>query len=245
MGECRDLEVVHGKSFASAFPRRGAHSFLLQTYVVFWITDLLPSLPILILLYLIVKARLFPPTPAELLADGKEEVARSKEAAELSKQLKSSSRVGLVLGSAARGVVSSFRDSDRSSEQGSALARGLGGSAMLGGVAGGLRIDSETMERARRKEVAPSAMARALMGASSGAGGIGGGERIRYEPPQTPLPDASTPVPTTNPRPNHLRRQSDDGISLYRLVTELGRVLGPSAQQMLADGADIGEKLKK
>ncbi|ORY51222.1 hypothetical protein BCR35DRAFT_310717, partial [Leucosporidium creatinivorum] len=213
-------------------------------YASLWITDLIPALPILILLYLIVNARLFPPTPAELLAEGKEQVARSKEAAELSKQLKSSSRVGLVLGSAARGVVSSFRDNDRSSEQGSALARGLGESAMLGGLAGGLRIDSEVMQRARKKEVPPSAMARALMGASSGAGGIGGGDRMRYEPPQTPPPTASATSPPATPPVTQLKHHPDGGISLYRLVTELGRVLGPSAQQMLADGADIGEKIK-
>lgn len=194
------------------------------------------------------KARLFPPTPEELLAEGVEESARSREAAELSKQLKSSSKVGLVLGSAARGVKARVwdRDEDSSDERGGALARGLGGSAMLGGLAGGLHVDADAMARARRrKEQPPSAMARALMGATSTAGGVGGGSRLgTVHPPTPPVATSASSTPPVSP-PSASRRSTDGDISLYRLVKELGRVAGPSAQQMLADGSDLGEKIKK
>lgn len=132
------------------------------------------------------------------------------------------------------------------SEQGGALAKALGGSAMLGGgVAGGVHVDQEGMERARRRDLPPSAMARALMGASSTAGGITAGDRLRRDAPlpsTPPLPAESTLAAAP---PGSAVKREDGSVSLYRLVKEMGRVMGPGAQQMLADGADLGEKTKK
>lgn len=227
--------------------RLTALSAFSQIYLVLWLTDLLPALPALIFLYFILKARLFPPSPREILAEGREQELRGREAAELSKQLKSSSRVGLVIGGAARGVMSRMRDAG--TERGGALAEALGGSAMLGGgVAGGMQVDADGMERARRKQVAtPSAMAKALMGASSAAGGVAAGDRFRAHSPSTPTA-VTPPRPEIEPpsaSPGRGVKRDDGSVSLYRLVKEVGRVLGPGAQQMLADGADLGEKTKK
>ena len=116
-----------------------------------------------------------------------------------------------------------------------------------GGVAGGVKVDAEALQRAKRQSAPPSAMARALMGASSTAGGITAGDRFRTDPPSTP-PALPTPSlsgsPSATPPHGSIKRE-DGSISLYRLVKEMGRVLGPSGQQLLQDGADLGEKTKK
>ncbi|KAL8293605.1 hypothetical protein RQP46_000306 [Phenoliferia psychrophenolica] len=136
------------------------------TYVILWYYNIVLILIPGILLYHITKKRLFPPSSAEILRQATDRVRRQAEAAQLSTQLQSTSRLGFVT-QGARGLYHNIRGDRTSSPQGSALARGLEGSAMLGGMmaAGGTSRPSREIPKT-------SALARAIAGTSGVTGGV-------------------------------------------------------------------------
>jgi hypothetical protein len=210
--------------------------------------------PALLLIYFILYSRLYPPTPEQILANSADRTDRSREAAELSTQLKSTSRFGFAV-EGAKGILSNLVERTSSSE-GGALAQGLGGSAILGGAVGGLQLDAEAVARAKKKgrEAPPSALARALVEGSSGiVGGVGALGLVRPytiqgrspKPTQKPTPRSPPSPMTSEPSPVKTKKEPVGTTSLYNLVTELARVFGPPSQDLMTQGADMGEKIKK
>lgn len=134
------LEVVYRTFHFYLDPERGT-DVESQLYVVLWIFDLIPMFPPLAFLAMLLHARWFPPSPAERLAQSKDRSLRAAHATELSKQLKTSNRFSFAF-EGAKNLVHDLTKSSSSSQPG-VLARGLGGSATLAGMAGGLKIVDE------------------------------------------------------------------------------------------------------
>lgn len=203
-----------------------------------WYYNLVPILVPGFLLYHILHARLFPPTASEILAQATDRVRRSAEAAELSTQLNSTSRLGFVR-QGARGLYHNIRGERPSSSQGSALARGLEGSAMLGGM----MAASAGVSKASKPEIPrTSALARAIAGTSGVAGGIAAPSRVSIDelrpPPAAPSPEPEsedTSEADGKPKPT----------SLYGTATEVARVFGPPLEEYLGQASDYAEKIKK
>ncbi|GAA5858679.1 hypothetical protein JCM1840_006513 [Sporobolomyces johnsonii] len=211
-------------------------------YLFLWLFDLIPLFPIAVFLALILRARLFPPSTSEVLATSTERAARTREAAELSKQLKNSSgRIGFAF-EGARSLLSDLREHvplRRSADEEKTLASAVGASALLGGIAAGASIDGETLRKRKGKELdESSALARAI-GASAGvAGGVAAPERTTIE---TLKPDV--PRDVNDPSYDHdspATNQSGD-VSIYRLVRNLSKSFGPPLQTLLDDAADLLE----
>ncbi|KAK4055813.1 hypothetical protein OIO90_003066 [Microbotryomycetes sp. JL221] len=107
--------------------------------------DLVPIMPFAIFAYYIMRVRMYPPTPQELLAESSIHARRVEQAARLSKQLKASHRAGYagMALSGAKGLVSQLRKrAGTTSSVGSrgALASALEASANVGGL-GGVRVN--------------------------------------------------------------------------------------------------------
>ena len=195
---------------------------LASLYALFWFFDIVPALIPLAFLYRLLKSRLFPPTPEELLFESIARTNRNKEAHELSRQLKVSGRIGFaaesVRGKLIKAIGRASGRFDDDDEASGALANGLRGSALLGGLAGGL-LDPDVLARARgmRKQ----AKARSPSGVARAANGV-------------PANDA--PAADEN---------SDETVSLYSTLKQVSKVVGPFGQDMLHQGADLGEMVKK
>lgn len=211
-----------------------------QLYVVLWIFDLLPFFPPFFFLLLLLRTQLFPPTPAELLEKLRMRSTRSAEAVSLSSSLKTTGRFGFAV-EGAKGVFASLRTEKT---EGSALMRGLHGSAMVGGLAGGLGV-GKGMEREREREREPSALAKALRDSSFVASGIaspnarGEGEPMKVEGEREATKEKVEEVAA------RLRKEPDGDVSAYKVATELTRTFGPLAQDYMGSGADLAEKVKK
>lgn len=225
MGERELVEMVYRGS--SRFSLRNLSAeVLLQLYCVLWYFDLILLLPFGALLFFILRARLFPPTPEEILAQATIRVRRAAEAAQLSNELKSTSRIGFAF----QGTKSLF-SGIRSKGEGSALVRGLEGSAFLGGMAVGskpLRPEAEIPKT--------SALARAIVGASGVTAGVGASVDELGPATTGEHREGAAEVPTSN---------EGKPTSLYNTATEAMRVFGPPIQEYLGQAADMAEKIKK
>lgn len=193
----------------------GSTPKLAMLYALFWVFDIVPALVPLALLYQLLKSRLFPPTPEELLFESITRTNRDREAHELSRQLKVSGRIGFAAESVRGKLLKAVGKLEDEDEPGTTLAKGLEGSALLGGLAGGL-LDRDVLARARamRKQVkarSPSGFAKAVNGGPPGLEETG----------------------------------SDENVSLYQIMKQVSKVIGPFGQEMLHQGADLGEMLKK
>ncbi|BGP49649.1 hypothetical protein JCM10450v2_005552 [Rhodotorula kratochvilovae] len=243
-------------SFASLWrwenPRRTGT--WIAVYLVLWLGDLLLLFPFAFLLFHLLQARFFPPSTDELLAQAADRRARSRDAAELGKQLSASSRFG-VLGGGVRGLWNEVRDrlgrDDDDSGEEKSLAAAIGSGAALGGIAGGL--GGEPLRRNRASSSAsttpetpppmpPSALARAL-GSSAGV------LSASAAPSQTSLealrPPPSARLDVRDEGYDPARGPAGEGeLSLYRLVRHLAGVFGPQAVLWCGEAADLSEMVK-
>ncbi|GAA5827841.1 hypothetical protein JCM5353_005664 [Sporobolomyces roseus] len=199
-------------------------------YACLWFFDLVPLFPIGLLIYYMLRPRLLPPTVEELLANSTERASRTREAAELSKQLKNSS-AGRGLGFAAEGVRGVFGDLKdklpigRSSGEERNLASALGSTALLGGIAG----SGGNYQDALRQRLGKSA------------------DEISIAPSETSPP--STPQVGNNgtSREDYEDSPATDkmgDVSLYRLLRNLSHSFGPPAQTLLNETIDLLEMLR-
>ncbi|KAK4704855.1 hypothetical protein P7C70_g1348, partial [Phenoliferia sp. Uapishka_3] len=210
------------------------------TYAVLWYVNLIPLLFPATFLYYILRSRFFPPTADEILAQARDRVRRTAEAAELSSQLHATGRLGF-LAQGARGAAESargFLGGLRSEAQENALARGLEGS-MLGGMmlaAGGTRA-AKPVEREIPRT---SALARAIAGTSGVAGGVVGHERVSIDELRPPAGSATDMESGGGPDPESKSKTT----TLYGTTTELLRVFGPPMEEYLGQASDLAEKVK-
>ncbi|GAA6013998.1 hypothetical protein JCM11491_003482 [Sporobolomyces phaffii] len=193
-------------------------------YTFLWFFDLLPLFPIGLLIYYMLAPRLSPPTPEEILATANERASRTREAEELSKQLKTSS-AGRGLGFAAegiRGVVGDLKDRlpiGRSRTEEKTLAHALGSTALLGGMAGGGTDYGETLRhRLGRKGEEESRTSEAA-------------SRAEAEREQDGFDDS-------------LATDKTGDISLYRLIRSLLHSFGPPLQTMMNETIDLLEMVR-
>ncbi|KAI5481046.1 hypothetical protein MNV49_006232 [Pseudohyphozyma bogoriensis] len=176
--------------------------------------------------------RLYPPTPEELHAHAKARVSRAKEAAEISRQVHSSSRLSI-----AKGIITGIIPTSKKAEA-SALVKGLHGSAMLGGLVGGAKVDTSVLEGSPTKEkkkaiATDSALARAL-GSAAMAGGVAAPQRVEIEGIRPTQPQECEPSAT----------DEQGKVSAYKLMMEVLAVFGPPVQEMMSMASDLGEKVK-
>ncbi|GAA5950947.1 hypothetical protein JCM21900_000382 [Sporobolomyces salmonicolor] len=211
-------------------------------YFVLWLFDLIPFYPIAVFLALILRTRLFPPSTNEVLAASTERAARTREAAELSKQLKNTSgRVGFAL-EGAHSLLSDLREHiplRRSADEEKTLASAVGASALLGGMAAAASLDGETLRKRKGKELdESSALVRAIGASAAVAGGVAAPQRTTIETlkPEVPLDVNDSSYDHHSPATN----QSGD-VSIYRLVRNLSKSFGPPVQTLLDDAADLLE----
>ncbi|GAA5821135.1 hypothetical protein JCM3770_005688, partial [Rhodotorula araucariae] len=237
-------------SFASLWrwqnPRRTG--IWVAVYLLLWCRDALLLFPFAYLLYHILYARFFPPSVDELLAQAADRRARSRDAAELSKQLNASSRFG-VLGGGVRGLWSEVRDRlGREEGDEKSLAAALGSSAALGGMAGG--AGGEPLRRRADSFVTsstpppPSTLSRAF-GSSAGVLGAAGAPVQTTFEPLRPSEGASAQTDGEEPGYDHAGAGGAEGeLSLYRLVRHLAGLWGPQAMLWCAEAADVCEMVK-
>ncbi|KAM0752780.1 hypothetical protein T439DRAFT_323388 [Meredithblackwellia eburnea MCA 4105] len=225
-------------------------------YSFLWLFNLLPLLPFGILLFLILRSRLFPPTPEEILSRASDRIKRSAEAAELSQELKKTSKIGFAL-QGARGL---FHRKAESKENVSALAMGLQGSMMLGGMvaAGTSAVNNEKggmssllsgiKKPKEDKDKTTSALARAIAGTSGVAGGIAAPTRVTIEELQAAKKGkkASKKDESEDDDSDEEDKESRHakGTSLYGTMQEVLRVFGPPIQEYLGQASDMAEKIK-
>ncbi|GAA5879759.1 hypothetical protein JCM16303_004166 [Sporobolomyces ruberrimus] len=189
-------------------------------YTFLWFFNMLPLFPIGLLIYYLLLPRLFPPTPEEILATSTERASRTREAEELSKQLKNSS-AGRGLGFAAEGIRSVFGDlKDRlpvgRSSEGKNVASALGSTALVGGMAGGGPGYGETL--------------RQRLGQN--------GERTTPDTPPATSPETQAEEADSVPDP---AADKDGDVSLYRLLRNLSSSFGPPLQTLLNEMIDLLE----
>ncbi|BGP17743.1 hypothetical protein JCM10213v2_005785 [Rhodosporidiobolus nylandii] len=211
-------------------------------YALLWLADLLPLVPVAVLAWYLAKARLFPPSPEELVAQAEERAARTKEAAELGKQLQTSSQVGFgIAGEGVKGLWSEVKErvgrggSEDGAEEKS-IASGLGSSALLGGIAG---MPREAADRLRKRTSHGRSTSFASLEASTSS------------PPSSPSAGGpSQPNPASSaafPRPDEPARGvsgGDEDVSLYRLARNMARVFGPHLQLWAEELAELSEGVK-
>jgi hypothetical protein len=190
--------------------------------------NLLPLFPIGLFIYYLVLPRLSPPTPEEILATSNERRSRTKEAAELSKQLKNSS-AGRGLGFAAevvRGVFVGLKErlpTRHSQAEEKNLANALGSTALVGGLAGGAGNYNETL--------------RQRLGESTSVNSV--------EKDSTPAERASQEeVDEDDFEPSSATDETRE-LSLYRLVRNLASSFGPPIQTMMNESIDLLEMSRK
>ena len=184
-----------------------------------WLYNLIPLLPVAFTLCFLLRRKLFPPSPAEVLTEAHARLERAREAAVLAGQLKNSSKLGLVA-HGAKGVYATLksrvRDKDKDREAEVGIMKGLEGSARLAGLVGGARVELERDEKAGVRR------------ASSESARAEGSGTVTPEEPSTP---SVGEVPKVTP-------------SIYRLAADVLRVAGSPAQEYLGQGADLLEQVK-
>ncbi|GAA5956900.1 hypothetical protein JCM3765_006635 [Sporobolomyces pararoseus] len=199
-------------------------------YTFLWLFNLLPLFPIGLLIYQLLLPRLSPPTPEEILAASNERRSRTKEAAELSKQLKNSS-AGRGLGFAAEGIRGLFGEikerlpTGRSEVDEKNLANALASNALLGGIAAGGDDYTENLRRRFRNK--------------------GGSDSI--VDPQTTSSSDKVDDREDSPDEDFQASPATDNageVSLYRLVRNLARSFGPPIQTVLNETIDLLEMLR-
>ncbi|GAA6063450.1 hypothetical protein JCM10212_005623 [Sporobolomyces blumeae] len=194
-------------------------------YLVLWTLNLLPVFPVGVLIYYILRPRLFPPSPAELLAESTERSVRTREAAELSKQLKNSSAgrgVGFAV-EGVRGVLSDLKDRvplGRSASDKN-LAAALGSTALVGGSAGGGGAYSNSIRQRLGRAGSPEG---ASTEKRTGPGSPGTDDEPRHD--------------------DEPARDRTGDVSLYRLVRNLVGSFGPPVQTILGDAIDLLEMIR-
>lgn len=253
-------------------PRRTA--LWASAYLVLWAWDLLPVLPFAFLLLHLVKAHVFPPSTEELLQRAADRRSRTRDAAELGKQLGATNRFGLLAGEGVRGLWSEVRDRFSREEDGSpggekTLAAALGSGAALGaGVAGGAGTESlrrragstatpsgadadaeagsATPSTPPAGAAPPSALARGLGSSASVLGAPAAPLQTQLSELQ-PAPDARPNFQAEDPAYDPARGGpgGDGELSLYRLVRHLAALLGPQVVLWCAEAADVLEMVKK
>ncbi|GAA6044341.1 hypothetical protein JCM8097_004577 [Rhodosporidiobolus ruineniae] len=207
-------------------------SSYLFAYVLLLATDLLPAVPFGILAYHLLSARLHPPSPTELIKQAEERRAHTKEAAELGKQLQTSSKVGFgIAGEGVKGLWSEVKervsgggkdDDERS------IKSGLAGGILLGGIAGLPKEAAEKLRQRRRGEGSMSSTASSPLASPV----------IAY-PSIADLP----PPPVVEEPARGISGKSAD-VSLYRLVRTMARMYGPQLQLWLNEIVELGEGVK-
>ncbi|GAA5856135.1 hypothetical protein JCM9279_004923 [Rhodotorula babjevae] len=209
-------------------PRRTAT--WLAAYLTLCLLDLVLVVPFALLVLYLVKAHCFPPSTDELLERAADRRSRTRDAAELGKQLSASNRFGLLAGEGVRGLWTEVRerlsrDDDR--DEGATLAAALGSTTALGGGIGG--ASAEPLLRQRRR-------AESGVGESDGLrpdAGSGSEESTSKNEVEDPEYDPARGGP-----------QGDGELSLYRLVRHLVGLLGPQAMLWCAEAADVVEMVK-
>lgn len=201
-----------------------------QVYTFLWFFNLLPLFPIGLLIYHLLSPRLSPPSPEEVLAASNERRSRTKEAAELSKQLKNSS-AGRGLGFAAEGIRGVFGElkerlpTGRSQAEGKNLANALASNAVLGGIAAGGDDYTETL----RKRFSNRGESDVVVGSRST-------ESKEVEDDGDSSNENFEASPATD---------SAGEVSLYRLVRNLAKSFGPPIQTVLNETIDLLEMSRK
>jgi len=203
----------------------------MQLYAFLWFFDLVPLFPIGLLIYYMLRPRLFPPTAEELLANSTERASRTREAAELSKQLKNSS-AGRGLGFAAEGVRGVFGDLKdrlpigRSSGEERNLASALGSTALLGGIAGSGGNYNDAL--------------RQRLGKSADEISIAPSETSPHSTPQVEVNGTNREGYEDSPATDKM-----GDVSLYRLLRNLSHSFGPPGQTLLNETIDLLEMVRK
>ncbi|GAA5916923.1 hypothetical protein JCM8208_004031 [Rhodotorula glutinis] len=241
-------------------PRRTAT--WLAAYLALCLFDLVLVVPFALLVLYLVKAHWFPPSTEELLARAADRRSRTRDAAELGKQLSASNRFGLLAGEGVRGLWTEVRErlsrddaGDDDDQAAKSLAAALGpGAALGGGIAGGASAEPILRQRRRAESSANQASTSPLArGLGSGAGVLGAAGAPNQVQLDGLRPDAGSAPgaeggedETEDPEYDPARGgpQGDGELSLYRLVRHLVSLLGPQAMIWCAEGADVAEMVK-
>ncbi|GAA5943505.1 hypothetical protein JCM3775_001377 [Rhodotorula graminis] len=235
-------------------PRRTAT--WLAAYLALCLFDLVLVVPFALLVLYLVKAHWFPPSTDELLARAADRRSRTRDAAELGKQLSASSRFGLLAGEGVRGLWTEVRErlsrDDGGDEAAKTLAAALGpGAALGGGIAGGASAEPLLRQRRRAESSAQgSALARGLGSSAGVLGAAGAPTQVRLDElrpddaAESPAGASAGEVEDLEYDPARGGPQGDGELSLYRLVRHLVSLLGPQAMIWCAEGADVVEMVK-
>ncbi|GAA5987204.1 hypothetical protein JCM11641_006059 [Rhodosporidiobolus odoratus] len=216
----------------------------LAVYLFLWFFDLFLLCPVGVLLGYLLRTRLYPPSPEQLVAQAEVRAARTKEATKLGKQLQTSSRFGIgIAGEGVRGLWSEVKERvGRGEDEGDehSIANGLGSGALLGGLPG---MPSGAADNLRRR-VGLQAHHRSTSSTDS---------TFTTPPSPTGTPSGGSTQPSSasttspGPRPEEPAQGisgSSDDVSLYRLARNLARTFGPHVQLWAEEVADLSEMLK-
>ncbi|GAA5878254.1 hypothetical protein JCM3774_001132 [Rhodotorula dairenensis] len=201
----------------------------LGTYLVAWWYDLFLLLPVVALTAVVVKARLFPPSPQQLVRLARDRHARSRDARVLGKQLKASSVVGYA-GQGVKGLWADLR-------------------ARLRDVDDKNNQDDVYAPRAEQQDTGSAAASTSTARAAAPV------EPDGDQDPDTRTGAATSATDSTNLDPEKLDAEQDPArppgskpgdadVSLYRLVRNLTATFGPNAILWLAELNDLGERIK-